>query len=393
MFYFLSEFRELFSFLNVFKYITFRAGLAAVTTFLICVVFGPYLIAKLKQFQVQEKTRREDAPALDQYQSGKEGTPTMGGILMIGSIIFSVLLWADLSNPYIRLTMLTCLWLALLGFADDYVKLRHSREPKPPYTERRRDRVIKKIKEFTDRYDLLTRRGRRGLHSRTKLIWQLILGCIIGSFIYIYPLTSTKLDIPFFKTAAIDLGMFYIPFIIIILVGTSNAVNLTDGLDGLATGCVLIVSLTLGVLSYIAGHLKFSGYLFLPYIPGAGELTIFCAAMVGASLGFLWFNSYPASIFMGDVGSLSLGGSLGIIAVFIKKELLLILLGGVFVLEALSVILQVWSFRTTGKRLFKMSPFHHHLQMSGWNESKIIIRFWIVGIILALLTLTTLKIR
>lgn len=394
MFYFLSGLRSLFSEFNIFRYITFRAGMAAVTTFFLCVVIGPYVIRKFRSLQIQEKTRREDCPDLDQFQGGKQGTPTMGGVLIVGSILFSVALWGDLSNKYILLTLFTCAWLSFLGFADDYIKLKHSREPKPAHQERRRrDRVLNKIKEITQRYDLFTRRGRRGLHARTKFIWQLLLGALIGACMYYDPHISTKLDVPFLKNLTVDLGPFYIPFVIIILIGTSNAVNLTDGLDGLAIGCVLIVSLTLGMLSYITGHLKFSEYLFIPYISGAGELTIFCAALVGASLGFLWFNSYPATIFMGDVGSLALGGSIGIISVFIKKELLLLLLGGIFAWEALSVILQVWSFKTRGKRLFKISPYHHHLQMCGWNESKIIIRFWIIGIILALLTLTTLKIR
>ncbi len=394
MFYFLSEFQDVLSGLNIFRYITFRAGMAVVTTFLISIIFGPYVIRKFRSLQIQEKTRREDCPDLDQFQDSKQGTPTMGGILIVGSVLFSVALWADLTNPYVLLTIVTCAWLSILGFADDYIKLKHSREPKPPHQERRRrDRVLNKIKQITQRYDLFTRLGRRGLHARTKLIWQLLLGALIGTFIYFNPHISTKLDIPFFKDLSIDLGPLYIPFVILIVVGTSNAVNLTDGLDGLAIGCVLIVSLTLGALSYLTGHLKFSEYLLIPYVPGAGELTIFCAALVGASLGFLWFNSYPASIFMGDVGSLALGGSLGIISVFIKKELLLLFLGGIFAWEALSVILQVWSVKTRGKRLFKISPYHHHLQMCGWNESKIIIRLWIVGVILALLTLTTLKIR
>mgnify|MGYP001567095933 CR=1 FL=1 len=393
MFYYLSEWREIFEAFNIFRYITFRAGMAAVTTFLICVIAGPIFIKKLRQFQVQEKARREDCPDLDRFQDAKQGTPTMGGILIIGSILISVFFWTDLSNRYILLTILTCVWLAILGFTDDYIKLIHSRDPKPAHKERRRDRIITQIKKLGLPYDLFTRRGRRGLHAQTKLIWQLLLGFCIGSFMYVDPHMSTKLDVPFLKDVVIDLGIFYIPLVILIIMGTSNAVNLTDGLDGLAIGCVLIVSSTLGVLSYITGHLKFSEYLFIPYVAGAGELTIFCAAMLGASLGFLWFNAYPATIFMGDVGSLALGGSLGIISVFIKKELLLVFLGGIFVLEAVSVILQVFSVKLRGKRIFKMSPFHHHLQMSGWSETKIIIRFWIVAIILALLTLMSLKIR
>ncbi|HBR15355.1 MAG TPA: phospho-N-acetylmuramoyl-pentapeptide-transferase [Candidatus Omnitrophica bacterium] len=364
MFYYLSQLRDVFFGFNIFRYITFRAGMAAVTTFLFCIILGPILIRKLKQFKIQEIAKREDAPDLDKFQHSKEGTPTMGGLIIIGSILFSVFLWADLSNRHIILTLITCCWLAVLGWIDDYFKLTKKGKP-----------------------------GQRGLTKRTKLMWEIMLGCFIGSFVYFNPGTSTQLDFPFFKNLVMNLGIFYIPFVALVVIGTSNAVNLTDGLDGLAIGCVLIVSLTLGVLSYVSGHVNFAEYLFIPFVPGVGELTIFCSAMVGASLGFLWFNCHPASIFMGDVGSLSLGGTLGVIAVLIKKELLLVLLGGVFVFEAVSVILQVISFRAFGRRIFKMSPFHHHLQLSGWNESKIIIRFWILAIILALVTLTTLKIR
>lgn len=362
MFYFLTEFKEFFFGFNIFRYITFRAGMAAVTTFLLCIVLGPIFIQKFRQWKIQEIAKRKDAPALDQFQNAKEGTPTMGGLFIIGSIVISVLLWADLSNAYILVTLLTCLALAVLGGVDDAIKLTH-------------------------------KGSKRGLSARTKFFWQMVLGCLVGLFIYFYPGSSTKLDVPFLKSLAWDLGVFYIPLVALIVVGASNAVNLTDGLDGLAIGCVLIVAMALGALSYLTGNFKFSEYLFIPFVAGTGELTVFCSAMVGASLGFLWFNCYPASVFMGDVGSLALGGSLGVIAVLIKKELLLGILGGIFVIEALSVIAQVASFKLTGKRILKMSPFHHHLQMAGLCESKIIIRFWIVAIILALLTLTTLKIR
>ncbi len=363
MFYFLSSLRNDFFGFNIFKYITFRTGMAAMTTFLLCIIFGPFLIKKLKEMKIREIAKREDCPDLDKFQHSKEGTPTMGGLFIIGSIVFSILLWADLSNRFVLLTLFTCIWLAILGFIDDYAKL------------------TKKIK------------GKRGLSKRAKLFWEILLGCIVGAFIYFHSDNSTKLDVPFLKNLIIDLGILYIPFVAIIVIGTSNAVNLTDGLDGLAIGCVLIVSLALAALSYISGNINFSDYLFIPFVEGAGELTVVCAAVIGASLGFLWFNCHPATVFMGDVGSLPLGGTLGVIAVLIKKELLLVILGGIFVLEAMSVILQVTSFKTTGKRIFKMSPFHHHLQLSGWNESKIIIRFWIIAIILALLTLTTLKLR
>lgn len=368
MFYYLSELRDVFFGFNIFKYITFRAGMAAVTTFLLCVILGPFFIRQLKNLSIREKAKRDDCPDLDQFQKIKEGTPTMGGIFIIGSVLLSVFLWADLSNKYILLTSFTCLYLAILGGVDDYIKL-------------------------TQKANTGLKKTKRGLRARTKLVWQIFLGCFIGAYVYFSPGVSTKLDIPFFKDLIIDAGIFYIPLIAIIIIGTSNAVNLTDGLDGLAIGCATIVSLTLGILSYISGHIKLTEYLLMPYLPGVGELTIFCAAMMGAGLGFLWFNSHPATVFMGDVGSLGIGGTLGVIAIFIKKELLLVLLGGIFVIEALSVILQVASFKTTGKRLFKVSPFHHHLQLSGWNESKIIVRFWIIGIILALVTLTTLKLR
>jgi len=360
MFYFLTEFRDQFFFLNIFRYITFRAGMAAVTTFLLCMVLGPLFIRASKNRRLQEKAKRDDAPGLDKFQESKEGTPTMGGIFIIGSILISVLLWADLTNMYILLTLLICTGLAIVGWMDDHIKLTQKK---------------------------------RGLSAKVKLFWQMLLGGIIGVVIYLDPYVSTQLDVPFMKNVIINLGPWYVFWIALVIVGASNAVNLTDGLDGLAIGCTLMVALAMAVLSYVAGHSTFSSYLFIPYIQGAGELTIFCAAMIGASLGFLWFNCFPATVFIGDVGSLLLGGVLGAIAVFIKKELLLVILGGVFVWEAMSVILQVASFKLTGKRIFKMSPFHHHLQLSGWKESKIIVRFWIVAIILAIITLSTLKIR
>jgi len=361
MFYWLSQFTDLFSGLNIFRYITFRSGMAAVTTFLICVVFGPWFIRQLTKLKISEIAKRKDAPALDPYQESKEGTPTMGGLFIIGSILVSVLLWADLSNRYILLTSFVCLWLTALGFADDYIKLTRPRD--------------------------------RGLSKRTKLIWQIMIGCFVGAYVYFNPDTPAVIYFPFFKNLAVDLGYFYLPFVALVVVGTSNAVNLTDGLDGLAIGCVLTVGLTLAFLSYIVGHAQFAQYLLIPHVPGAGELTIFCAAIIGASLGFLWFNCHPASVFMGDVGSLPLGGTLGVIAVLIQKEFFLLIAGGIFVIEALSVILQVYSLRWTGRRMFKMSPIHHHFQLSGWKESKIIVRFWIISVILAMLALTMLKIR
>ncbi|NLE64783.1 MAG: phospho-N-acetylmuramoyl-pentapeptide-transferase [Elusimicrobia bacterium] len=364
MFYFLSQFSSDISGLNIFRYITFRAGMAAVTTFLISVVIGPWFIRKLKEWNFGEKpvTGGGRAEALGAaHLESKRNIPTMGGILIVGSILAAMLLWGNLKNPYVLLTLMTMLWLGGVGFADDYIKL--------------------------------SGMNKNGMRCRTKLLWQLFLATIVSFYIYMRPEVMTTLDVPFLKGVILDLGIFYILFVMAVVVGTSNAVNLTDGLDGLAIGCTLFVALTLGVLSYVSGHTGFSQYLLIPYIEGAGELTVFCAAMAGASLGFLWFNSHPAEVFMGDVGALALGGTLGIIAVFIKKELLLVVLGGVFVWEALSVMIQVASFKTTGRRIFLCSPFHHHLQKINWKESKIVIRFWIVGIILAMLTLTTLKIR
>ncbi|MBF0521661.1 MAG: phospho-N-acetylmuramoyl-pentapeptide-transferase [Candidatus Omnitrophica bacterium] len=362
MFYYLSQFKDIFFGFNILHYITFRAGMAGLTTFLLCLLLGPLFIRKLKEHKVKEVAKRGDCPDLDKFMESKEGTPTMGGVFIISSILLSVLLWADMLNPYVLLSCLTCVWLAVLGFIDDYSKLTHKGKG-------------------------------RGLSKRTKLLWEILLGCLIGTYVYFHPQTSTRIDLPFLKNVIINLGIFYIPFVAFVVIGTSNAVNLTDGLDGLAIGCVLMVSMALAVLSYVTGHVKISEYLFIPFIPGAGELTVFCAAMVGASLGFLWFNCHPASVFMGDVGSLPLGGTLGIIAVIIKKEVLLFILGGVFVFECVSVIIQVISFKTRGKRVFKMSPFHHHLQLSGWKESKIIVRFWIIAAVLAVITLMTLKIR
>jgi phospho-N-acetylmuramoyl-pentapeptide-transferase len=362
MLYFLSYYTDWFAGLNIFRYITFRAGMAGVTAFLLCMFFGRWYIRVSKECMIQEIAKRGDAPALDKFQVKKEGTPTMGGIFIVGSILTSVFIWANLENHFILVTSFICLCLAILGGADDYVKL-------------------KGIGKY------------RGLRPRVKSLWQILFAAIAAVYAYLNPHITATLDIPFLKSLVVDLGALFVFWVILVVVGSSNAVNLTDGLDGLAIGCTLIVAFTLGALSYVTGNATMSEYLLIPHVPGTGELTVFCSAMVGASLGFLWFNCFPASVFMGDVGSLALGGSLGIIAIFIKKEIWLAVLGGVFVIEAGSVILQVLSFKTTGKRIFKMSPFHHHLQLSGWNENKIIVRFWILAIILAMLTLTTLKIR
>lgn len=362
MFYFLSSFTGSYTGFNIFRYITFRAGMAAVTAFVLCLIFGPAFIRFFNARKIKEINKRKDAPSLDKFQEKKEGTPTMGGVFIIGSIVVSALLWANLANHFIQVTLFVCIALSIVGGVDDYIKLKGIGK-------------------------------HRGIRSRTKLIWQVLISSAAALYAYLNPSVTSNLDIPFLKYLVIDLGAFFVFWVVVVIVGTSNAVNLTDGLDGLAIGCTLMVAFTLGVLSYVTGNFSMSDYLWVPYIPGTGELTVFCAAMVGASLGFMWFNCHPASVFMGDVGSLALGGSIGIIAVFIKKEIWLVVLGGVFVIEAGSVILQVLSFKITGKRIFKMSPFHHHLQLSGWNENKIIVRFWIIAIILAMLTITILKIR
>ncbi|MGE5280624.1 MAG: phospho-N-acetylmuramoyl-pentapeptide-transferase [Deltaproteobacteria bacterium] len=357
----LLSFRDAFSGFNVFRYITFRAALAAITTFFICVVFGERLIRRLAALRVCETVRpKEEVRGLYDLHHHKQGTPTMGGLIIVGAVVAAMLLWGDLTNRYVLLTLLATLWLGVVGFIDDYIKLRFRR---------------------------------RGLSARAKFLGQVVLGLTLGVFVYLDPSVPTTLDVPFFKNAVVNLGLFYIVFVMFVVVGTSNAVNLTDGLDGLAVGCILIVAFCYGILSYLSGNAQFSQYLIIPYIDGAGELAVFCAAMVGVCLGFLWFNCYPAAVFMGDVGALALGGAIGVVAVLIKKELLLVVVGGVFVAEALSVILQVASFKLRKKRILRMAPLHHHFQMLGWPEPKVIVRFWIIAVILAFFTLATLKLR
>ena len=363
LYYLLYPLRDLWFGFNVFKYITFRAILASITSFLICITFGPLVIKKLRELKVGEVALRTDAPAIDSHYKHKEGTPTMGGILIIFAIASSVFLWADIFNKYIIISFISLFWLGAIGCMDDYVKL-------------------------------TVRRKKRGLSARTKFIGQVLLGILIGVYLFYFdPHFPKEIEIPFFKDTIMNLGIFYILFVMLIIVGSSNAVNLTDGLDGLAIGCVVIMTLAYGIMSYIAGNIKFSGYLNVFYVPAAGELAIVCTAILGGGLGFLWFNSYPATVFMGDTGSLSIGGLIGLVAVLIKKELLLVIAGGIFVFEALSVIIQVVGYKLTKKRIFKMSPFHHHLQLSGWSESKITIRMWIIAIILVLVSLSTLKLR
>ena len=363
LYYLLYSLKDHYFFFNVFRYITFRTVLAALTSFLISIIIGPMVIRRLARFKIIQQVRRpEECPDLYKLHMSKASTPTMGGILILLSVLLSVFLWTDLKNKYVLLAALVIIWLGITGFIDDYIKLKFKRS--------------------------------KGLGILSKFLLQLVVGSLIGYIAYRDPSLSTRLDVPFFKKIVLELGPFYIFFVILVIVGSSNAVNLTDGLDGLAIGCTAMVALAYSVLSYVSGHAVFSGYLFIPYIPGASELTVLCAAIVGAALGFLWFNCFPAAVFMGDVGSLALGGAIGTIAVFIKKELLLVIVGGIFVVEALSVILQVGSFRLRkGKRIFKVAPLHHHFQVLGWPESKVIVRFWIIGIILAVLTLATLKLR
>ncbi len=359
LYYLLYPLSDLWFGFNVFKYITFRVVFAAVSAFLLCIFFGPPLIRLLALYKVKEKTFRREAPALQQFHGNKAGTPTMGGILIVAGIVISTLLWARLDNPYVWMALAATLWLGIIGFIDDYIKL--------------------------------VREDVRGLKSVNKFAGQIAVGFVVAMVLYFSAPEKTFLYFPFFKNLVINMGVFYVPFVIIVIAGSSNAVNLTDGLDGLAVGCLAMIAATYSVLSYVTGNFNVSAYLGVPFIPQAAEISVFCAAIVGASMGFLWFNSHPASVFMGDTGSLALGGAIGAVAVLIKKEILLVLVGGVFVAEALSVIMQVASFKLRKKRIFLMAPIHHHFQLKGWAESKITIRFWIVSAILSLLTLATLK--
>jgi phospho-N-acetylmuramoyl-pentapeptide-transferase len=346
--------------LNVFRYITFRSVYAAVTALLLAFLLGPWLIRRLRRWGIGQSVR-SDGP---QSHLAKAGTPTMGGLLILGAIVIPTLLWADLSSPQIQIVLLTTIFLGALGFLDDY---RHAVQHHP-----------------------------KGLRGRYKLAGQLALGLLVGFVILrssLYGELSDRTAIPFLKTTFIDLGLLYIPFVALVVTATSNAVNLSDGLDGLAIGMVTPPAVAFGVLAYVAGHAKFSEYLNIPFLPGAGELTVFCAAFVGAALGFLWFNAHPAEIFMGDTGSLALGGALGMVAVLIKRELLILLVGGLFVAEMLSVVAQVVSFRLWGRRVLRMAPLHHHYELGSMAETKVVVRFWIVSILLALLTLSTIKLQ
>ena len=353
--------RDKFVGFNVFRYITFRTAFAALTALVICFILGPWLIERMRRIKLGQYIREEGPKSHQQ----KAGTPTMGGILINVAIIIPTVLWADVLNPYIWIILFVTASYAAIGFVDDYRKLAKKRN--------------------------------LGLTAKEKFTAQFGVALLAGLAIAYLPMLknnySTSITFPFIKDVALNLGLVYIPFVMIVLVGCSNAVNLTDGLDGLAIGSTLIAAVTYTVLTYAAGHARIADYLRIAWVPQTGELAVFCGAMVGASLGFLWFNAHPAEIFMGDVGSLALGGALGTVAILIKQELLLAIVGGVFVMEAVSVILQVGSFKLTGKRIFRMAPLHHHFELAGWSEPKVIARFLIAAIIFALFSLTTQKLR
>jgi phospho-N-acetylmuramoyl-pentapeptide-transferase len=347
-----------FSGLNVFRYITFRTILSALTALIICFVFGGWTIRKLRSMQIGQYIREDGPP----NHKTKKGTPTMGGCLILPAIIISTLLWVDLNNIYVGIVMFVTFSFGGIGFADDYLKV--------------------------------SRKNSQGLSARSKFSLQIASALIVAFVLYYYSDFDSSLNLPFFKRVSPDLGWGYIPLIVFIIVGSSNAVNLTDGLDGLAISPIIVAFGSYLVFSYMAGHVKLAEYLQIPYVAGAGEISALCGAVAGAGLGFLWFNAYPAQIFMGDVGSLSLGAILGTVAIITKQEIVLILVGGLFVFEALSVIFQVAYFKITGgQRIFRMAPIHHHFELKGWPEPKVIVRFWIISIILALFSFSTLKLR
>ena len=346
--------------LNVTRYITFRTAAASMSALALSLLLGPWMIRKVREFQIGQVIRQEGPTS----HKAKAGTPTMGGLLILAASLGPTILWADLTNAYVWIAVLTTAAYGAVGFADDYLKI--------------------------------VRRSHHGLLPRYKLGWQVLIGLAVGVALLILAQNgdyNTRLIFPFFKRLIPDLGWMYVPFTVFVLVSASNTVNLTDGLDGLAISTFAIAAAAFTALAYVTGHREFAEYLLLVRFPQSAELTVFCGALVGASLGFLWFNSYPAEIFMGDVGSLALGGALGTVAILIKQELLLGIVGGVFVIEGLSVIIQVASFKLTGKRVFRMAPLHHHFELIGWSEPKVITRFVIVGIVFALFSLTTLKLR
>ncbi len=364
-----------FSPFRIFRYLTFRTAFASLTALFTGLIIGPYVVKRLRQFQIAQYIREEGPKA----HQKKAGTPTMGGLLIVISIVVPTLLWADLANPYVWLVVFSTTAFGAVGFADDYLKV--------------------------------IRHRNLGLTGHTKLMLQVLISVVVAVWLILLQaqgLYSTHLIVPFLKKVRPDLVITslmrephlwpiaflpFIAFVVLVLVGSSNAVNLTDGLDGLAIGCTVVAAGALTVLTYVSGHAVFADYLELQRIPQVGEVTIFCGAMVGGAIGFLWYNAHPAEVFMGDVGSLALGGAIGTVAVIIKQELLLPFIGGIFVIEAVSVILQVGSYKTRKKRIFKMAPLHHHFELLGWSESKIIVRFWIASLVFALFALTTLKLR
>lgn len=357
LYHLLSPLQGEWAFANIFRYITFRSFAAFLITSLISIILGKYFIRFMASKQFGQ-TIREEGP---QSHLKKKGTPTMGGIFLIGSVLIGMLLLGNFESLPLILSLLVLVSYFFLGGLDDYFK------------------VMKK--------------NTAGVSGKTKLVWQFLTAALVLWLMIKYQVINTELYLPFYKYGVIDLGYGYIGFGAFVIVGSSNAVNLTDGLDGLAGGTVAIAAATLGLLAYVSGHTEISNYLYIPYISGAGELTVLCASIVGACLGFLWYNAHPAQIFMGDVGSLSLGGVLGVTAVITKNEFLFAFIGGIFVLEAISVILQVGSFKLRKKRIFRMAPIHHHFELKGWSETKVIVRFWIVSIVLAILSVATLKLR
>lgn len=345
---------------NVFRYITFRTGLALATAFFLSLIIGPWLLEKLRGLQVRQSIR-EEGPSHHQV---KAGTPTMGGVLMVGAFTFSTLLWADLTNAYVWTVLAVTVAFGAIGFADDFIKVRMGRN--------------------------------LGLTTRQKLALQVLvgLGGALAARAVAEPASHAgAMALPFVKDLLLPLGLFYLPFVALVLIGASNAVNLTDGLDGLAVGAVAIAATTYTLFLYVAGHIQIAEYLRIVHVSGAGEVAVFTGAMVGAAMGFLWFNCHPAQVFMGDVGSLALGGGLGIVAVVAKQEILLVIVGGLFVLEALSVMIQVGSYKMRGKRIFRMAPLHHHFELLGWSETQVVTRFWIIALVFALAGLATLKLR
>ena len=358
LYHLLYPLHETCSYFNVFRYITFRTIYATITALIICFVLGPWLIQKLKSLHIGQPIRK-DGP--DSHLS-KEGTPTMGGVLIIFSVVVSTLLWANLTIDYVWFVLMVTVGFGLIGFIDD---------------------LLKHINKSS-----------RGVPASVRLLAETVIALFVSIILYTKPGFSSSITMPFFKTLLPDLGWGYVIFSTFIIVGAANAVNLTDGLDGLAIGPALICFATYLLFAYFAGNVKISGYLQIPYVAGTGELTIFCGAMTGACLGFLWFNTYPAQIFMGDVGSLSLGGALGTMAIVTKQEIILAIVGGIFVMETISVIFQVgWFKMSNGRRIFRMAPIHHHFELNGWAEPKVIVRFWIISIILALIAISTLKLR